>query len=486
MKVTTEALERCETLLTIEFDPAKEQDLLKKAANRISREVNIPGFRRGKAPLGTVIRRFGLEVVQQEAMENMGDKFIKDALDQVDIKPFAQIQLDEVTWDPLVIKLRIPTEPKVEVGDYRNIRLEAEPVEVTDEDVDKELKSYQEQNATWSPVERSAELGDLISMTVTEKDGETVLVENESVEFELTDPPAEDDTSRIDLTTPLLGLSAGESKTFTITYPQEFSNADYAGKEITFSVEVSGVKVKELDPLDDDFAQQISEFDTLAELKENIRTNLIQQRERQADNKLGSEMVDKIIEASPLIEWPLVLEEEEIDGEVERLERRLKDAGLTLESYLLVQKKTKDEWREGLRENVVTRLKRGLVVSRVAELEGLEVNQAEILEQAKLIADMSGGGDRLWRNIIASESQQSLIASDVMSSKTIERLAAIAKGEAPEPGSEAKTDSVESVETAESEAESTTETAPAEDADEAELVASVTEDTTEESTVKDA
>ena len=128
MKVTTEQLERCETLLTLELDPKDEQELLKKAAQRIAREVNIPGFRRGKAPFNTIVRRFGLEVVQQEAIEKMGDKLLKDALKQAEVEPYAQVQLDDVSWNPLVLKLRVPTEPKVELGDYRTIRLDAEPV----------------------------------------------------------------------------------------------------------------------------------------------------------------------------------------------------------------------------------------------------------------------------------------------------------------------------------------------------------------------
>lgn len=438
MKVTTEKLEHCESLLTLELEPQDEQEMLKKAAQRIGREVNIPGFRRGKAPFSTIVRRFGLEAVQQEAIEKMGDKLLKDALKQADIEPYAQVQLDEVSWDPLVIKLRVPTQPKVELGDYRAIRLDAEPVEVTDEDVENTLKRLQEQVATWSPVERPAELGDLISMTITEQDGETVLLENEAVEFELVEPAAAGDSNQIDLTTPLLGLSAGESKTFAVKYPEDFKNVDFAGKEITITAEVSGVKVKELDPLDDDFAQQVSDFETLDELKANIRDNLLRQRQHQRDAKLGAEVVDKIIETAPLIEWPLAMEEAEIDEEVERFERRTKDAGLTLDSYLQMQQKSRDEWREGLRENVVNRLKRGLILGKVAELEGLDVSHSEILEQAKIIADIARGGEQLWRNIIASPAQQAAIANDVISSKTIERLGAIARGEAPEPGAPAE------------------------------------------------
>jgi len=446
VKVTAEELERCETLLTIEFDPKKEQDLLKKAAKRIAREVNIPGFRRGKAPFSTVVRRFGLEAVQQEALENMGDKVLKDALDDADIQPYGQIQLEDVSWEPLVFKLKVPTRPQVELANYREFRLDFEPVEVTDEDVEESLQELQESNATWTPVERPAELGDLISMTVTEMDGDEVLKENEAVEFELTEPD-EEDTSRPDLVTPVLGLSAGDSKTFTITYPDDFNNQDYAGKEITFSVEVSGVKEKELDPLDDEFAQQVSDFETLAELEEDIRQNLLERRQREQNNDLGAEMVEKMVETATVLEWPAAMEEEEIDEEIARTERRFKDMGLTLDSYLAMQSKTKEGWREEIRESVADRIKRGLVLSKVVELEGLDASHSEILEQAKLISDLYGGGEQLWRNILASPAQQNLIADDVRSSKAIELLAAIARGEEPEAASEEEEPAEEAAET---------------------------------------
>jgi trigger factor len=270
VKVTTEVLERCETLLTVEVEPKQEQKMLQQAAKRIAREVNIPGFRPGKAPYNVIVRRFGLDVVQQEAIEKSADKLIQEALAEVEITPYAQIGLDNIDWEPLTIKLKVPTEPKVEIGDYRETRLEFEPVTVTDEDIEKELKDIQEQNASWAPVERGAEIGDMIDISVVEKDGDEVLEERESEEFVLEDPEEHEGHDHPDMTTPLLGLSADEEKTFTLTYSDDYDNDTYAGKEITFEVKVNAVKQKEVDPIDDEFAQSFSDFDTLEELKADI------------------------------------------------------------------------------------------------------------------------------------------------------------------------------------------------------------------------
>jgi len=439
VKVTTEELERCEVLMTVEVEPKQEQKMLQKAAKRIAREVRIPGFRPGKAPYNIVVRRFGLEAVQQEALEQSVDKMIQEALEDADVEPYAQIQLDSVDWDPLTVKVKIPTKPKVELGNYRDIRLDVEEIEVTEEDIEEALKNLQEQTATWVPVDRPAEIGDLISMAVVEKDGDTVLAEHESAEHELDPPEEHEGHNHPDLTTPLLGLSAGDEKTFTVTYPEEFGDDRYAGKDITFDVETLGVKEKEVDSLDDEFAKSVSDFDTLDELKADIETNIRQQRENQQNETLGNQVVDKIIEDAQ-IEWSQAFEDEVVEQEVNRVERQMQSYGLTIDNFLQVQGKTRDEFSEDTRQDVIDQLRRNLVISEVAKLENLDVSQSEILEQAKRIADYSGQGDQVWRNILASQSQQNRIANDLLIEKTMNWLAAIAKGEEPKVETEPEAD----------------------------------------------
>ncbi len=465
MKVTTEALERCEFLMTVEVDSAKEQDMLKKAAKRIAREVQIPGFRPGKAPYNTVVRRFGLEAIQQEALEKSGDKILEDALKEADLNPIAQISFEEISWSPLTLKVKVPGPPQVDLGDYRSLRIEAEPVEVSEEDINAELETLRDQNATWAPVERPSQLGDLITMAVVEKDGDEVLSEHDSIEYELILPEEEDEAEepaddeaeaddveeaeetdetdeaddwQPDLTTPLLGLSADEEKTFSITYPDSYDDDRYAGKEITFTVKVSSVKEKELDPLDDDFAQSVSDVDTLDALKEKIETNLREHRQLHADQKIGMDLLDKIVEGVQKIEWPVALEEEMVDEELERYSQQLGRSGLNLDSYLAIEKKSKDELREEIRENSIEGLKKSIVLSELAKVEKLTVSNSEVLERAKAIADMFGaGGEQIWQHLISSNSQQSRLANEVLSSKVITRLAEIAKGEAPDLTDEA-------------------------------------------------
>lgn len=461
MKVTREELERCQVLLTVEVDPKKEQDLLQKAAKRIARELKIPGFRPGKAPYNVVVRRFGLEAIQQDALETSADNLIQKALEEADVIPYAQMDLESIDWNPLTLKVKVPTKPTVELTNYRDIRLDAEAVTVSEEDVEAALKDLQERNADWIPVERSSQLHDLVSIAVVEKDGDEVLAEQEEVEYELLpveeeveieteaepemdedDESEEDETDespskpfRPDLTTPLLGLSAGDEKSFTVTYPEDFNDVNYAGKDITFEVEVLAVKEKKLDPIDDDFAELVSDFATLDELKADIKEEIRQQRENEQRQELGNETVEKVINESD-IEWPVALENERVEQELEAYERQVSTYGFTLESYLRLENKSRDEFTEEIRERVVNRLKRNLVIGKIAEQEKLEVSETEVLNHAKFLADISGQGDRLWRDILSSQTQQTLIANDLLVNKVIKRLGAIAKGEDPKIGDE--------------------------------------------------
>ncbi len=474
MKVTTEELERCEILMTIEVEPAQEQKILKKAAKKIAREVPVPGFRKGKAPYGTIVRRFGLEAVQQEALEDSGEKIIQDALVQSEVNPSAQISFDGIDWDPLTIKIKVPGPPKVELSDYRELRLDATEVEISDDDIAESLKAMQEQNATWAPVERATQEKDLVSLSVVEKHEDEVIAEHDSVEYELILPePAEEEAEteaensdddegeaetveppfQPDLTTPLLGVNAGEEKTFTITYPEAYEDDRYAGKDITFNVTVNSIKEKELDPLDDEFAQSVSDFETLDELKKDIEKNLLESRQLEANRTLGQELLDKIVEDAKHIEWPAALEEEMINDEIARFSQQFEQAGLSLDNYLQIQKKDEDEFKEEIRENVLSGLKRSIVLSEVTKLEKLEISNSEVLERAKSIADSFGGDDQIWQYLLSSEMQQGRLANELLTEKILLRLGAIAKGEAPEPGEETEEEVAAAAEADEPQAE---------------------------------
>jgi trigger factor len=436
LKLTTDPLEDCEVLLTVEMDEQQTDKLLKAAAQRISKQVRIPGFRPGKAPYHMIVRRFGEEVVRNEALEDLSQSVFQQALEQAELKPYAPASLEEVTWDPLVMKVRVPTPPAVDLGDYRAMRMEVEPVKVSETEINEALEELQKEHAVWNPIERPAQLEDLVTMTVKEQAGDEILAEKENVEYELTQ--VDEGGSGPDLTTPLIGLSAGDEKEFSVTYPETVDDPRYTGKEVAVSVKVHSVKEREFYPLDDDFAQTVGDFDTLEQLKESLIEDIRQRKEREADNELGQKALEQLIEGAERIEWPKALEEEEINQALSEQDRRLQQAGLSLDTYLSMQKKTREELREEFRPAVQERLRRSLALGKLVELEKLSIGGHEVTSQIDRLSMLAGERGAELREALTNPDSVRYIANDLLTSKVLERLVQIVKGEA-----EAETEEVE-------------------------------------------
>ncbi len=428
LKVTTDSMENCEVLMTVEVDEPQTDKLLKAAAQRISKQVKIPGFRPGKAPYRMVVRRVGEEAVQNEVLEDLSQSVFKQALEQAELEPYAPASMEDVTWDPLVMKVRVPVAPIIELGDYQAMRMEVEPVEVSEAEVDEALRSLQEEYAVWNPVERPAQLGDMVTMAVKEQVGEDVLGEQENVEYELTEKAGDD--SGPDLTTPLTGLSAGDEKEFSVAYPESFGDSRYAGKEVAVSVKVHSVKEKELYPLDDDFAQTVGDFDTLQGLKEKLVEDIRQQKGREADNDLAQEALKQLLENAERIEWPKVLEEEEIDQMLDEQDRRLQQSGLSLDTYLTIKKQTREQLREEFRPAAQERLRQSLALSKLVELENLSVAGHEVSGQIDRLSLMAGDRGSELRQALTTPDNVRYIINDLLTSKALEQLVQIVKGEA--------------------------------------------------------
>ena len=427
MNVTTEPPEHCEVLMTVEMDEQEADNLLKTAARRIARQVQIPGFRPGKAPYRQVVQRVGEDAVRSEALEDLGERVFKEALEQSELEPFSPASMEDISWSPLVMKVRVPVEPMVDIGDYRAQRMEAEPVEVGEDDVDEALAELQDEHATWNPVERPAELGDTMVTDIEERDGDRVLGKGEEVEYVLV--AVDEDDARPDLTTPLLGLSAGDEKTFDLFYPESNSNPDYAGKEIAVSVKVHRVMERETYPLDDDFAQSVGDFGNIEELKAKLAQDLRQKGESEADAQVAGKMLEHIIDNADPLEWHQSLEEGMLDRWLEDVDSNLQENGLTLDVYLATQKKTPEQFREEYRPSAQARIRRMLVISELIKQEGLSVEGEEVIDRIGQMSLMAGErGDNL-RQALATEDGVTAVAQKMLDAKVQERLVQIAKGE---------------------------------------------------------
>ncbi len=457
LKVTTEPSEKCQVLMTIEVDDAQANQLLKAAAKRISTQIQIPGFRPGKAPYSLIVRRFGEEVIREEALEDLTGKVFREALKQANVEPFAPASMEEVSWQPLVMKVRVPLAPVVELGDYRALRLEPVSVEVSEEEVDKALAEMQEEYASWERVERPAQVGDYVEADMRiEVDGRSS--SREKVPILIREP--DENPKYAAILNTLIGVSAGEEHIITVPsvlfledeedeedkdaedlVEDEGKGSESSGGEATVWIKVHGVQEKHLYPLDDDFAQMVGEFNTLQELRDRVRTSLIEKKRQEIELEQTAQTVDRIINEMARVEWPPLLEESAIDRWVSGLEQNLKQQGMPLQTYLRTQQKSLEQLREELRPQVQKQLRRSLVLQEIARREGISVDPDEVLSHIELMANIAQARGEAAPSSI-SQSTLRRIFQNLLDIKVYARLSEILKGEgegaAPEQSTESE------------------------------------------------
>ncbi len=384
MKVETERLENCQMALTIEVDEARAKRALRNVARRISRRAKIPGFRPGKAPYNVVARYFGKEVLSKEVLDELGEATYKEALDQAGLEPFGQAQLTDYETNPLVLKMVVPLAPVVELGDYRQLRLEANEETIREEEVNKALMRIQEQNAFWEPVKRPAQWGDLAIVDIegTVK-GETV-IENKERELIL---EADSSYPLPGFSDQLLGLTVNEQREFILTYPEDFEDGDLAGQQAHFKIYLQDLKQEVVPDIDDDLARAVGNYETLEDLKAELRREL----QAKAEQEFAHRALTALVERAQ-IEFPPMMLEREIDNWLKEFDQNLRRLNLNLENYLKMEKKTEEEFRQEVSPQVEERLKRSLALGKFIELEGLETGSEEAVDEAlKRLAAIARG-----------------------------------------------------------------------------------------------
>jgi trigger factor len=429
LKITTEDLGDRQVLLTIEVDEERVESELRDVAQRVARQHNIPGFRRGRAPYHVILRRFGREALLRETLDDLGQDVIAEALKSEELELYGQGSLEDVQLDPLVFKLRVPLRPLVDLGDYRELRVEVPVVTVDEEEIDAELERLRQANAILGPAgDRPAQMGDAVTLDVNADVGDEPYIHKEAYSMEL---GAEDDSFAPGFSEQVVGMKTGEEKNFTLVLPgDEKSDGDLTGQEATFTVTLREIKSRILPDLDDDLARTVGDFDTLEELRQEISRQLEEKAQHQADQEYTKEMLEALV-AGATIEYPPDLIKDQIDSRIKDLEKRLEDQGITLDDSLKLRGQTEEAFRDSLRPQAEQSVARSLALSELAHQEKLDVEEEEVNQR---IAAMSA----LWGER-ASEVQQMLsapegarsVASNLLADKTIQRLVAIAKGKAP-------------------------------------------------------
>lgn len=465
MKVTTHELGQREVELKIELDEARVDRAMRDAARRYAREIKIPGFRPGRAPYNVVVQRVGAERLLQDALDQLAPDIYEEALEAADIDPYELEPLQVADYDPLILSATVPLMPRAELDDYHTIEVERPSIEVSAEDVEAILREYQEENAQLVPVERGAELGDQVIVDLKIDVGDRVVYNRDNISFVLSATGLSGVPDGF--FEQLVGMEAGETREFELTYPEDFDDPELAGEQGVFHVTLHELKERELPELDDELARTVGDFETLDALRERTREMLVQRSEMEAENQLAESVIEKVLDMAS-VEYPATALEHEIDRLIDELESRLRDQGLTLDNYLVMQGVTQEDLRAEHREQAEYRLRRATVLGEVVGREGLDVDEDEIEAEIDALANMYGARVAEAREVFASPESRRSIRNRLLARKAIERLVEIATG--ADEADEQTTEQLAAAEASESEA-------AADDTTDETVAATTTEDT---------
>ncbi|MFP5106526.1 trigger factor [Neobacillus sp. C211] len=389
MSAKWEKLEGNRGVLTVEVSAEKVNEGLTAAFNKVVKQVNVPGFRKGKMPRPMFEKRFGVESLYQDALDILLPEAYGSAIDETGIEPIDRPDIDIEQMEKgkeLIFKATVQVKPEVTLGEYKGLEVEALDTNVTDEDVANELKTLQE---------RQAEL--VVKEEGTIENGDTVVLDFEGfVDGEAFEGgKAENHSLEIGsgsfipgFEEQLVGLATGESKDVEVTFPEEYHAAELAGKPAVFKVTIHEIKGKELPALDDEFAKDVDdEVETLDALKEKIKTRLENSKKHEAEHHLRDTVVEKAA-ANAEVEIPDVMVNSEVNRMLQEFEQRLQMQGMNLELYFQFSGQDENALREQMKEEAVIRVRTNLTLEAIAKAENLEVTEEEVDAELENMAGM--------------------------------------------------------------------------------------------------
>ncbi|HEX6819147.1 MAG TPA: trigger factor [Ktedonobacterales bacterium] len=459
MKVTVERTPESEAVLNVELDWVELEKASDRAYKRLVQQYNVPGFRKGHAPRTMLERMVGKEAIYHEGLDDLIETSYRDAVREHKLLPLGQPTIDHPEIEigqPLTFTARVPVLAPVELGDYKAIRVEQPDTGVTDTEVQEVIERLRENNAMWIPAERPAQIGDQVTMDLKLTVGERTISDLHDNEFTLV---ADREGIFKGMDEQVVGMSEGESKQFTTTIAEDYTNTELAGKEAAYDVALKAVKYRELPEIDDELAKTAGDYETLEGLRAGVREQLERQKQSEARRQMRDAAVKLAVDEATAQVAP-VLVQDELDVMVGELRRMLEQSRMSYEQYLVMTQKTEEQMREEMEPEAKERVKRDLVLNAIADQEQIEASDGEISGWLEVLGAM--GGRKMKLNQL-SRGQKANIAGTIRRDKVIERLVEWATADHAKPTDTALTDEAENVEAgASAAAASATEEVPAE------------------------
>lgn len=402
--------------LELEVSPEEFNDAINAVYKRESKKMNVPGFRKGKAPRAFIEKYYGEEVFYEAAIDHLYRPMVMEAVEKsgLQVISIGEFKIDEIGKDKgIQCKLNVVTKPEASIEGYKGIEVTKMPVEVTAEDIDREIDRVRERNSRIVTVEdRAAENGDMVNIDfdgyVDGKQFDGGKAEN----YELTlgagqfIPGFEDQ---------VVGHNIGDEFDVNVTFPEDYHAEELKGKPAVFKIKLHEIKKKELPTVDDEFVKDVSEFDTLDEYRKDIETRLQSQKEKAADNDVENQLVDAIIEKVQA-EIPDEMVENEVDEIINAFAYRLQSQGLKLETYLKYTGQTTDDLRVQYKPQAERQVKVRLGLEKIAELENLKPTEEETEAEYQKLADAYGMPLENVKNLVTVEG----INGDIQNQKAID------------------------------------------------------------------
>ena len=419
MKVTVENGENQQVTLTIEVEAAEVNKAVDQACKRLANRVSIPGFRKGKAPRMIVERHVGKDAVLQEAFDIVAPKALSKAFDEQKIDPVTRPSVDIETLEEgkdLVFKATVTPRPEVKLGDYKGLNVPKNEVNIMDEDVEKQLKTFQDRQGKLVDAPEGSEVKDGDFTTLDFKgfvDGEA-FDGGEGKDYPLQIgsnsfiPGFEDQ---------LVGAKIGEERDVNVKFPEEYHAKELAGKDATFKCTIRSIQTTELPAIDDELAKKVSKFETLDELKADIRKNLEENAERTAENDQKSAAIEMATN-NITVDIPAVMIDNRVTAMIQEMAMRLEQQGMKLEQYLQYAGTDIAKLREQYRETAEKNVKTDLMLEEVAKAEDIKVEAKDLDEEVAAMAAAYGATPQQVQKIIKEQGRIGDLAASVLRKKT--------------------------------------------------------------------
>ena len=441
MKITQDDVVERQTVLHIELEDDDIDPYLNRAYQRVVQRVNIPGFRKGKAPRSIIEQYFGRESMLNEILDSMLPELTNQAINDQDLDAVGlpSIELEEL--DPFQFSATVPLRPNVDLGNYLDIRIPKDDTEIAKEDIESRIEQLRLSVATWEPTTRPVEVGDMITAQIKGNVGEKTIFDESDAVYLVNEEIGRPFPG---FSEKLVGLEADKASQFDLSIPEDFADGDLAGQDASFDVTIKDIKTRVLPEIDDEFAKGIGEgYETLADLETEIEKSVQLEAEEESTRTHREAIVEALMEAAS-VEMPALLLQHEAEHMVEEQERMVSQANMNMDDYLVSLGKTREEFVEESKTEAIDRLKRSFVLAKLAEEEAIEISDEDIDSR---ISEMFSNAEQEIPESSQNAQMRDYLSRSLLMEETMKKLENIASGGSSEENPEKEINDVSSEET---------------------------------------